>query len=95
MMNVLHPYLGNEEGSDEDYKEFANLFLRKVWDLQDIYESRCEHVCQNCLTSFPEPYYFAIPCIYGYPWKLLHQTPDTAQDLPDLKMWFGNITDEL
>ena len=95
MMNVLCPYLGKEERTDEEYKEFANLFLRKVWDLQDMYESRCERVCQNCLTSFPEPYYFAIPCMYGYPWKLRHQTPDTAQYLPNLKMWFNNITDKL
>ena len=33
--------------------------------------------------------------MYGYPWQLLHQTPGTVQDLPDLKMWFNNITEKL
>ena len=95
IMDVLHPHLDNDQKLDKEYKDFANLFLTKVWDLQDIYETRCECVCQKCITSFPNPYYFAIPPMYGYSWKLLHQTPETVQDLPDLKMWFNNITKKL
>ena len=39
MINVLCPYVDNDQMSDEEYKEFANFFLTKVWDLQDIYET--------------------------------------------------------
>ena len=64
-------------------KEFGKLFLQKCWSLQDIYETQCEQQCEKCISSFPKPYYFSMPVLYGYPWRLLSQTPDTVQDLPE------------
>ena len=69
--------------------------MSECWNLYDYYETQCEWVCQKCITSFPYPWYFAIPHMNGFSWKLLHQTPDTVQDLPELKLWFNDIMQKL
>ena len=95
VMKSLRPYAVKDQLSDEEYKLFSKLFLSKVWDLQDVYESRCTNNCAKCITSFPDWYDFAIPQMYGYPWQILHHTPETVHALPELKMWFQNSSKKL
>ena len=95
IIKSLHPYLVNDQLSDDKFKLFSNLFLNKVWGLQDIYESRGQKNCPKCITSFPAWYDLAIPPMYGYPWQLLHHTPETVHALPELKMWFRNSSEKL
>ena len=57
-------------------------------NLYDLYETPKELCCEKCIHSFPPVYYIDLPCKKRVIWKMIRATPETINDIPELRDWF-------
>ena len=92
-MDALKVHMLKKSMTAEEYAEFRTAFLNRLKELYELYESPTRACCQKCITSFSPEYYFNVPSKMTL--KLIRSTPDTVNDVPELKNWFHDTISKL